>query len=139
MPQRAVRQQRSTQRRSARQRKGTTRFVRNPNYRTSTVFSGTITNTGTIATAPSISIAGPVVPASIYFENATAGKTVWINQAVASGQTLTVDFSTRTVTLAGATVTGVVTIDSRWWELAPGANTVRSNVAASVTHRDAYA
>lgn len=117
---------------------GRTTTVRNPAGRTATIFSGTVTNGGTIATHPIISIAGPVAPSTIYFENATAGKTVWINQAVADGQTLTVDFATRTVTLAGVSVTGAVSIDSRWWELAPGANTIRSNVAASVSHRDAF-
>lgn len=140
MPRRAVAQQRITvpKRRPVQPRRRV-RTVRNPSYRAATVYSATVTNGGIIATSPTISIAGPVTPSTIYFENATAGKTVWINQTVGSGQTLSVDFSTRTVTLSGTTVTGVVTVDSRWWDLAPGANTVRSNVAATVTHRDAYA
>lgn len=138
MPRRAVSQQRSTQRRIPRRSSGST-FLRNPSYRTATVYTATVTNGGSLPTAPSISIAGPVAAASMYFENATAGKTVWVNTTVGSGQTLTVDFSTRTVTLAGATLSGVVSVDSRWWDLAPGNNTVRSNVGASVSFRDAFA
>ena len=130
--------QRMTQRRSPRPRDGAHRNVRNPSYRTATVYSGTANNTGVSATAPTITIAGPVAASTVYFENATAGKTVWINITVGSGQTLSVDFSTRVVTLAGVTQTGVVSIDSRWWDLAAGNNTIRSNVAATVTWRPAY-
>lgn len=112
--------------------------ARNPNHRAGSVYTATITNNGTVATAPAITISGPLSVPTVYFENATAGKTVWVNQTVGSGQTLTVDFGARTVTLAGVTLSGVLSVDSRWWDLAPGANTVRSNVAATVTHRDAY-
>lgn len=115
------------------------RRIRNPSYRAQTVYSGTVTNAGTVASPNfTISIAGPVTPSAVYFENATQGKTVWLTIAPASGQTLTVDFYARTVTLAGVTQSGVVTSDSRWWDLSSGANTIRSNVAATVTPNDAY-
>ena len=138
MPRRAVAVQRFTARRPAIIR-ARSRLRRNPAYRAGTVYSASVTNAGSTA-SPSftVSIAGPVTPTGVYFENATQGKTVWISTAPASGQTLTVDFSTRTVTLAGSTLSGVVTIDSRWWDLSAGVNTIRSNVAATVTHRDAY-
>lgn len=137
MPRRAVPVQRF---RAPRHRSTPQRSVgaRNPSHRAATVYSGTITNSGTVATAPSISIAGPLTTPTVYFENATAGKTVWVNVTVGSGQTLVVDFAARTVTLAGVLLSGVLSVDSRWWDLAPGANTVRSNVTATITHRDAY-
>lgn len=108
------------------------------NRAAATTYTATVTNNGSVATSPTISIDGPLTPTTVFFENVTAGKTVWINQAVGAGETLSVDFSTRTVTLEGVTVSGVVSVDSRWWELAPGNNTIRSNVGASVSHRDAY-
>lgn len=111
---------------------------RNPAYRAGVVYTGTATNSGTVATNPTITVTGPVTPTSLFFENATAGKTIWINCAVGSGQTLTVDFGARTVRLNSTVQTNVLTADSRWWDLASGANTLRSNVAAAVTWRNAY-
>lgn len=137
MPRRGVAQQvhRATRRQAA---GGRTVTFRNPAARSATTYSATVTNSGSVATSPIITIDGPLTPTTVFFENVTVGKTVWINQAVGAGETLSVDFSTRSVTLEGVTVTGAVSVDSRWWELAPGGNVVRSNVAASVGHRDAY-
>lgn len=137
MPRRGVAQQvhRAPRRQAT---SGRTVNFRNPAARSATTYTATVTNSGSVATSPTISIDGPLTATSVFFENVTAGKTVWINQTVGAGETLSVDFSTRTVTLEGVTVTGVVSVDSRWWELAPGGNTIRSNVAASVSHRDAY-
>lgn len=137
MPRRATAQQRfrgSTPR--PRPAHGTT-VVRNRSGLSATVYSATVTNSGTLATSPTISKTGVTGPVTVYFENVTAGKTVWVNVPSGTGD-LSVDFATKTVTHAGSTVSGAVTEDSRWWTLAPGANTVRSNIAASVTHRDAY-
>lgn len=137
MPRRGVAQQvHSAPRRQA--TSGRTTTFRNPAARSATTYTATVTNSGSVATAPTISIDGPLAPTTVFFENVTAGKTVWINQAVGAGETLSVDFATRTVTLEGVTVSGVVSVNSRWWELAPGDNTIRSNVGASVSHRDAY-
>ena len=135
MPRRVVAAQRfsAPARRAVRPRSST---LRNP--LTQTVFSATVTNSGTVASAPVISIAGPLSTPTVYFENATADKRVTLNITVGAGQTLSVDFATRIVTLASVEQSGVVTVESRWWDLAPGANTVRSNVAASVSHRNAF-
>lgn len=138
MPRRAVPQQRFTAPRH-RAIRARSKSRRNPNYRTPTTYSNTVTNSGTVASADfTISIAGPVTPTSVYFENTTQGKTVWITLAPASGQTLVVDFYARTVTLAGVAQTDALTSDSRWWDLSAGANTIRSNVGATVAARDAF-
>lgn len=137
MPRRAVAQQRFTvPRRHRIHAHGHT--LRNVAYRASTVYSATVTNAGTVPTAPTISYTAVGSWTTVYFENVTAGKTVWINQTLTNGQVLAVDFSARTVTVDGVTVNGVVSVDSRWWDLASGANTVRSNVPASVSHHDAF-
>lgn len=138
MPRRAVSQQRFTPRRSLAPRRGRSSVTRNPAYRAATVYSATVTNSGTVATAPTISYTATGSVASVYFLNATAGKTIWINQPLVNTDVLSVDFAARTVTLNGVTVSGVLSVDSRWWDLAPGANTVRSNVPASITHYNAY-
>lgn len=137
MPRRAVAQQRYTAPRRQPTRPSS-RIRRNPAYRAGTVYTATVTNAGTLATAPTISYTSASSYASVYFENATAGKTVWLARALVNGDVLSVDFAARTVTLNGTVLADVVTVDSRWWELASGANTVRSNIPASVTHRDAY-
>ena len=133
MPRRAVSQQ-VYRARPTRQPSRSTTSQRNP--AAGTTYSGTVTNSGTVETAPTITVSGPA--AAPFFENVTAGKTVWVNVAVPSGQDLVVDFATKTVTLNGVTQSNAVGVDSRWWTLAPGANTIRSNVAASVSHRDAF-
>lgn len=136
MPRRATSQQ-AFRARPVRRARGRVLHSRNPSFNDATAYSATVTNSGTLAVSPTITETGITGPTTVYFENATAGKTVWINVPAGSG-TLVVDFATRTVTFAGSTVTGVVADGSRWWTLAPGANTVRSNVSASVAHRDAY-
>ena len=110
---------------------------RSPSFNAGTIKTGTATNSGSVATAPTITVTGPQTPATIYFQNATQGKTIWVNQTVGSGHTLTIDFSARTVTLDSSVLSGVLTVDSRWWDLSPGANTINSNVAATVTWRAA--
>lgn len=137
MPQRA--RTRSTQRRSRPVRRHKAAFLRNPSYRNPTVYTGTVTNAGTVATSPMITVTGPVSGASVFLENVTARQTVWVNVTVGAGQELVVNFSTKAVTLDGvALAASVVSIGSRWWLLSPGANTVRSNAQASVSHHDAY-
>lgn len=137
MPRRAVRQQRYTHR-SRPSRPGVSNAVRNPSFRGGSTYTATVTNAGTLPTAPTISYTATGSVVSVYFTNATAGKTVWINRALVNTDVLSVDFAARTVTLNGSTLSDVVSVDSRWWDLAVGANTVRSNVPASVTHRDAF-
>lgn len=134
MPRRAVPRQ-VFQRPAARRVHSGTRTSRNLNYRHSVVYTATLTNLGPVDTYPTATIAGPITAATVYFENATSVKTVAVATSVPNGQTLTVNFQARTVTLNGVDITSQVTIDSRWWALAPGANLVRSNVAATVTFR----
>jgi hypothetical protein len=100
------------------------RRTRNPSFDDQTVYTATVTNNGTIESAPSVSKTGVTGPTTAYFENATQAKTVWVNVPSGTG-TLAVDFATRTVTFAGSTLTDVVTEASRWWTLSAGANTIR--------------
>lgn len=136
MPRRAVPQQRfvAPKRRPVKAR---SRVRRNPSFRAGTTYSGTATNLGTVATAPTFTYTSTGAYASVFLENATAGKTVWLAQALVNGDVLSVDFLARTVTLNGSTVSAV-TGESRWWDLAPGANTIRSNIPAAVEWRNAY-
>lgn len=137
MPRRAVAQQRFV-RRASLARSSVSTHVRNPSYRAGTTFTATVTNAGTVVTAPTISYTAVGSWVSVFFTNVTAGKTIWVNQSLTNGQVLVVDFSARTVTVDGVAVSGVLSVDSRWWDLAVGANTIRSNVPASVSHRDAF-
>lgn len=138
MPRRAVAQQRHAPPKRQVSSPSSRSVGRNPAYRAGTVYTAAVTNAGTLPTAPTFTFTSAASHASVYFENVTAGKTVWLTQALVNGDVLSVDFDARTVTLNGTVLTNVVTAESRWWDLAPGANTVRSNIAASVTHRDAY-
>lgn len=134
MPRRAVAQQRY---RAPRHRAPRARSSLHRTPATQVVKSATVTNAGTVETAPVLSKTSVTGPTTVYFENATQAKTVWVSVPAGTGD-LSVDFSTKAVTFAGSTLTDAVTVDSRWWTLSPGANTIRSNVAASVTHRDAF-
>lgn len=114
------------------------RVRRNVAGLTASSYSATVTNSGTVESGRlTLTVTGPS-SAGVYFENATQGKTVWVDTTVPAGQALTVDFATKTITLNGVDISTTVTGESRWWTLSPGANTVRSNVAVSVSHRDAY-
>lgn len=101
---------------------------RNPAGRAGVVYSGVATNTGAVATPPTIEVAGPS-PASFFLRNATAGRTVWVSYAVPSGQTLVVDFAARTATISGSPVAAIAGAQE-WWDLAPGANTIESSAPA---------
>lgn len=137
MPRRAVPQQRYQARPARRVVRAHARVARNQGFRSAAVLSATVTNVGTVDTAPVLSKTSVTGPTTVYFESLTQGKTVWVNVPAGSGD-LSVDFATKTVTFGGATVSDAITQESRWWTLDPGANAIRSNVAASVTYRDAY-
>lgn len=83
----------------------------------------TITNTGDLPSAPVITAPGPFVDPKI--SNDTAGKYLnFDGLTVASGETLTVDMGARTAEVDGASVFSKLTLDSEFWDLATGNNTV---------------
>ena len=108
--------------------------------------SGTmnVTNSGTYATRPVVTIFGPVDNPTI--ENTTAGKHMTFALTLAATDTLTVDFRAKTVLLNGTgNRIGARTPDSQWWELAPGtslvsyrANTVSTGSIARITWQSAW-
>lgn len=103
----------------------------------------TATNAGNFATGAVLTITGPVTNPRI--ENMTSGETLAVTLVVADGATLVIDTASRTVLLNGtASRYSTLTVDSRWWDLAPGANQIRyaADVATastlSIAHRSAW-
>lgn len=86
----------------------------------------TLTNAGSAPSAPTVTITGPLVNPVVY--SATAGKGLFFDGDLAASETLTIDmrpgYKTWSLTRAGTTFnqTPPLTSDSRFWELAPGAN-----------------
>lgn len=87
----------------------------------------TCTNDGTIATPPSLTLIGPLTNVTV--ANETTGESMTITYTLGSGEVLTVDFVNRTV-LLGGTASRYYAMSGDWWELAPGANTIRMNASA---------
>lgn len=101
------------------------------------------TNTGTVATKPTIVLTGPVDTPLV--QNLTTGQFLRFNIVLAATDTLTIDTDARTVFLNGTTsVRTALSTDSTWWDLAPGPNTVLYGAAgftastATVSWRSAY-
>lgn len=89
---------------------------------------GTFTNAGDLVDGarPTIEIVGPAT--NIRVTNSTDGNRAfrW-DGAIATGSTLAVNFSKRTVTLDAADAYSGVRTDNQWWELLPGNNTIIYN------------
>lgn len=101
------------------------------------------TNAGTIATKPVITLTGPVD--TPFIQNVTSGAFLKFNLTLAAGETLTIDTDSRSVVLNGtASRRSALSIDSTWFDLAPGANTLLYSAAAftasiaTVNWRSAY-
>lgn len=89
-------------------------------------------NAGTYPTAPVITITGPVDTPVI--QHVESSRTLKLNIVVAAGDTLTLDADTRSVMLNGtASRRSSLSTDSRWWDLAPGTNTIKFTAAAATT------
>jgi hypothetical protein len=101
----------------------------------------TVINEGTFATRPVVTFVGPVGSPAIV--NLTQGKTLAFDISITSGQTLVVDFASRSVLLDG-TVSRAYTIayGSAWWDLAPGSNDVQyagvGSGTALLTYRSSW-
>lgn len=81
-------------------------------------------NTGTRATSPVVSIAGPVTNPRL--EHIDQGRTFTVAIDLAAGDTLAVDMRARTVILNGtASRRANVVAGSRWFDLDPGDNQIR--------------
>jgi hypothetical protein len=85
--------------------------------------SATLTNNGTVATRPTVTLTGPLVDPVI--ANVTAMRSLSFTITLAAGDTLTIDFDRRTALLNGTASRGnTLTSSAAWWELAPGGNDV---------------
>lgn len=97
--------------------------------------SGTITMLGNFrgGARPILELAGPWTNPRI----ANAGdenRSLKLDMVINSGETLVIDFATRTITLAGVDHSDKVRTDNQWWVLNPGANLItatRSNTPAN--------
>lgn len=105
--------------------------------------STTVTNGGTFeaGTEPILTVAGPAA-GPIAVTNGSPAKTVKVNTALGSGETLVVDFAAgvRTVTINGQSRYDLLDSTTQWWALAPGANqvTYSGGGTASLAHRNAW-
>lgn len=116
------------------------------NYGYGSGSSGTVVviNAGTFPTRPVVTFSGPVT--NPFIENQTAGTQLDLQITLAIGDVLTVDFDARTILLGGtASRYSAIRTGSVFWELAPGANSIRFGAdvsdpaaSASVAWRDAW-
>lgn len=84
--------------------------------------SGLANNAGTFPAVPVWTVVGPATNPRI--TNDTTDFYVQIDTTVGAGQTLVVDFSEKTVMLAGTSIYNSLNTGSRWWQLEPGNNDI---------------
>lgn len=101
------------------------------------------TNAGTYPTKPVVTLTGMVD--TPFLQNVTTGQFLKFNLVLGDGDTLTLDFDARSVQLNGtASRRSTLSVDSQWFDLVPGANTLKYSAAgytastATVTWRSAY-
>lgn len=100
------------------------------------------TNAGEFAAPWTATIAGPITNPTL--ENVTTGQTLAFTGSVGSSETLVVSSLDRAVLLNGsASRYSWLVVGSAWWQLAPGANTVRlagtsGSGSVSFTYRSAW-
>lgn len=96
-----------------------------------------VTNVGNFASRPILRVNGPSNTPRI--ENITAGQFLAANLAVAAGEYLEFDLDAHTVMLNGtASRYGSLVAGSSWWEIAPGANSIRFTSADSAGTLDVH-
>lgn len=81
-----------------------------------------VTNAGTAATYPTITLTGPLT--NPYIQNSTVGKFMQLNYTIPSGQSVVIDMYNKTITLNGSSLLSSKTAGSDWWSILPGANTI---------------
>jgi hypothetical protein len=95
------------------------------------------TNLGNVPSRPVLRVNGPSNTPRI--ENITAGKVLAANLTVAAGEFLEFDLDAHTVLLNGtASRYGSLVAGSSWWEIAPGANSIRFTSADSAGTLDVH-
>lgn len=100
------------------------------------------TNAGEFGAPWTATISGPIVNPTL--ENVTTGQTIAFTISIAAGETLVVSSLDRSVLLNGtASRYSSLVVGSSWWQLTPGANTVRlagtsGTGSVSFTYRSAW-
>lgn len=84
-----------------------------------------VSNKGSSATPPSITLTGPMVDPTV--TNFTAGQSVKLNYTIAAGAYVVLDFANKTAILNGTTpiYDKVDFPTSTWWQIQPGDNNLR--------------
>lgn len=119
------------------------KFAFNQRSQSVTIASGGITASGTLAmngnfkggSKPVIDILGPTINPRIS-NGADGGRSWKWDGTIIAGVTLTVDFNSRTVTMAGIDVSDGLRTDNQWWVLNPGDNFLtftRTNTPANIS------
>ena len=102
-------------------------------------------NVGTTSTLPVLTVFGPATNPTFY--NFSAGGALVLNYALAAGHFITLDFAEKTATLDGVTniYSAVDFVNSQWWPMVPGDNSIRWNATGTtgssslrVNWRDAW-
>jgi phage-related protein len=85
----------------------------------------TVTNLGTTNSRPVLTISGPCINPTV--QNVTEGKMLSFVTTLLVGDQLVIDLGSKAVTLNGlVSRRGAVTSSpDQWWDLQPGANTIR--------------
>lgn len=103
----------------------------------------TITNAGTVAVYPIITLTGVVT--NPVLTNSTTGNNLSLLLTTANTDVIIINMQQRTVTLNGSNIFGDVATGSAWWFLNPGANKVSlssgnaaDTVSATITWQSGY-
>jgi len=105
--------------------------------------SATVTNSGTMNTAPVVVFNGPLLNPRLY--NDTTGQVLGLDITLVAGDAITVGMKARTIIQGDSTNRmSTKTAESKFWTLAPGANLIRLTATtfdtgvATITFRDAF-
>ena len=104
----------------------------------------TIVNAGDAVAYPLIALDGPLTNPRI--TNSTVGRFLQLNLTINTGSSVVIDMRNKTIVQGGTTNRiNAMTSTSKWWWLAPGANTIALSTSvaseagtAAITWHDAY-
>ena len=105
--------------------------------------SATVTNSGTMNTAPTIVFTGPIQNPRLY--NDTTGQVMGLDITLVAGDAITIDMKARTIIQGDATNRmSAKTAESKFWTITPGGNLIRLSATtfdtgtATITWRSAF-
>lgn len=106
--------------------------------------SGTAVNSGNGTSYPILTLTGPLT--NPYISNATAGKVMQLIYTIASGNTVVINMSQKTIMLNGSSsLLSTKTVDSEWWALVANSNSIQFSTSTTadtgylkIDYNDAY-